>query len=188
MLKNKGITVISLVITIIILLIIASISIGLLTGNNGLLIRAKQAKANTEIEQNRENSILNNYENIVENYVIANRQETQTNNRNVLWEGLKTETGKITLKDSIDNYDSIYVIGQYYEPGGEFYSQASGLTIYKDDYYNIPTITPGEDKFVLAQSTVSTQTRRIIFSFTNSTELNIDMIQAMRLLKVYGIK
>lgn len=42
--KNKGITLISLVITIIILLILAGISIVAITGDNGLFNRAKQAK------------------------------------------------------------------------------------------------------------------------------------------------
>lgn len=42
--KNKGITLISLVITIIILLILAGISIVAITGDNGLFERAKQTK------------------------------------------------------------------------------------------------------------------------------------------------
>lgn len=42
--EKKGITLISLVITIIILLILAGISINMLAGENGLLIKAKEAK------------------------------------------------------------------------------------------------------------------------------------------------
>ena len=42
--KNKGITLISLVVTIIILLILAGISIIALNGENGLIKRSKQAK------------------------------------------------------------------------------------------------------------------------------------------------
>ena len=42
--KNKGITLIALVITIIILIILAGISVATLTGENGLFSRAKQAK------------------------------------------------------------------------------------------------------------------------------------------------
>ncbi len=44
MLKSKGITLIALVITIIILLILAGISIAMLTGSNGLLTKALKAK------------------------------------------------------------------------------------------------------------------------------------------------
>ena len=42
--KNKGITLIALVITIIVLLILAGISIAMLTGENGILTQANNAK------------------------------------------------------------------------------------------------------------------------------------------------
>ena len=49
-LKNeKGITLIALVITIIVLLILAGISISMLTGQNGILNRAQEAKEKTEV-------------------------------------------------------------------------------------------------------------------------------------------
>jgi len=46
---SKGITLIALVITIIILLILAGISIAMLTGENGILTQANKAKTETEI-------------------------------------------------------------------------------------------------------------------------------------------
>ncbi len=50
--KNiKGITLIALVITIIILLILSGISIAMLTGENGILTKATNAKKETEINQ-----------------------------------------------------------------------------------------------------------------------------------------
>ena len=53
--KNKnGITLIALVITIIVLLILAAVSIATLTGENGILTRANDAKASTEIAEERE--------------------------------------------------------------------------------------------------------------------------------------
>ena len=45
--NNKGITLIALVITIIVLLILAGVSIAMLTGNNGILTQANTAKADT---------------------------------------------------------------------------------------------------------------------------------------------
>ena len=45
---SKGITLIALVITIIVLLILAGVSIATLTGENGILTRANDAKTNTE--------------------------------------------------------------------------------------------------------------------------------------------
>ena len=46
--KNKGITLIALVITIIVLLILAGVTIATLTGDNGILTRAQEAKNKTE--------------------------------------------------------------------------------------------------------------------------------------------
>ena len=47
MTNNKGITLIALVITIIVLLILAGVSIAMLTGNNGILTQAGNAKTET---------------------------------------------------------------------------------------------------------------------------------------------
>ena len=52
--KQKGITLIALVITIIVLLILAGVSIAILVGDNGILTQANKAKANTEIAEERE--------------------------------------------------------------------------------------------------------------------------------------
>ena len=49
--KNKGITLIALIITIIILLILAGISISTLTGDNGILNKASIAKEETKKAQ-----------------------------------------------------------------------------------------------------------------------------------------
>ena len=60
--KSKGITLVALVITIVILLILAGISIAQLTGN-GLFENAKLAKEKYENAQDLENSILDDYDN-----------------------------------------------------------------------------------------------------------------------------
>ena len=52
--RNKGITLIALVVTIIVLLILAGISINALTGQNGILNRAVESKESTEIAQTEE--------------------------------------------------------------------------------------------------------------------------------------
>ncbi len=61
--KNNGITLIALVITIIVLLILAGVAIATLTGDNGILTKAVQAKENTEKsaeEEARKLKILEN--------------------------------------------------------------------------------------------------------------------------------
>ena len=46
--KQNGITLVALVVTIIVLLILAAVSIATLTGQNGILTRANDAKTETE--------------------------------------------------------------------------------------------------------------------------------------------
>ena len=52
--RNKGITLIALVITIIVLLILAGVTIATLTGENGIITKATQAKDKTEISAEKE--------------------------------------------------------------------------------------------------------------------------------------
>ena len=56
--RNKGITLIALVITIIVLLILAGISINMLMGQNGILNRATTAKTQTESTNARDELAL----------------------------------------------------------------------------------------------------------------------------------
>ena len=56
--SNKGITLIALVITIIVLLILAGISIAMLTGENGILTKADTATRETEIAEAKEQAKL----------------------------------------------------------------------------------------------------------------------------------
>ena len=56
--EKSGITLIALVITIIVLLILASVSIAMLTGNNGILTQAKNAKEATEKASQKEEQDL----------------------------------------------------------------------------------------------------------------------------------
>ena len=66
--KNKGITLIALVVTIIVLLILAGISIMMLTGENGILRRAGEAREKTDDENKKELAKLSNYEKLINKY------------------------------------------------------------------------------------------------------------------------
>ena len=67
--KNKGITLIALVITIIVLLILAGVSIAMLTGQNGILTQAQKAKSETENAAKNEAAILDEYNKYLNNAV-----------------------------------------------------------------------------------------------------------------------
>lgn len=65
--KEKGITLVALVITIVILLIFAGISISTLT-NTGIFQKAKEAKQKSEEAENEQNKILDEYETKLNQY------------------------------------------------------------------------------------------------------------------------
>ena len=65
--KYKGITLVALVITIVILLILAGISISTLT-NTGIFQKAKDAKKASENAEKEQNKILDEYESELEKY------------------------------------------------------------------------------------------------------------------------
>ena len=76
--KDKGITLIALVITIIILLILAGISISALT-NQGLFKNAQKAKETTEEAQRKETALLDQYESELNKYVENGRWDGKVN-------------------------------------------------------------------------------------------------------------
>ena len=110
--KKQGITLIALVVTIVVLLILAAISISILTGDNGLLNQAKKSKEDTEIAEEKETVELSavqaagedTYGSIVE----ENLREQLDNN---IGEGkYNLEVGKNKFKITyIDSNRSYYV-------------------------------------------------------------------------------
>ena len=79
---SKGITLISLVITIIVLLILAGVALTMLSGENGILTRAKTAreqhKAGQELEENR----LSDMENVMGEYLGNSAPSSTTGGAN----------------------------------------------------------------------------------------------------------
>ncbi len=74
----KGITLIALVITIIILLILAAVAIGTLTGDNGLIKRAQDARLVNEKAKIEEMGQLILSEQYIDNYGIINDETSKT--------------------------------------------------------------------------------------------------------------
>ena len=77
--KEAGITLIALVITVIVLLILAGVTIAALSGENGILTRAKDAKEKTEQAQKDEEETLSNMENLLGSYNLKNVNTADTN-------------------------------------------------------------------------------------------------------------
>ena len=90
----KGITLIALVITIIVLLILAGVSISMLTGDNGIITQAQKAKEKTEEAKIREEQQLESLLNKITSEVPS--EEGYNANKNV--NSPKVTTGMIPVK------------------------------------------------------------------------------------------
>lgn len=90
---DKGITLIALVITIIVLLILASVSISTLTGENGILTKASDAKRDTEREVAKEKVQMA----VLASYGTNGKIDVNQLNKNLAKvEGIKNFNGDIT--------------------------------------------------------------------------------------------
>ena len=90
--REKGITLIALVITIIVLLILAAVSIAMLTGENGILKKASTSREKTEINSADEEIKL------VISELKAEKQLTNVNTNEFL---------ASKVPDSLDDYEKI---------------------------------------------------------------------------------
>ena len=112
--KENGITLIALVITIIVLLILAAVSIATLTGENGLLIRANDAKRETEEARREEESMLNDLNNLIDNYTETTEGFDGEVNSPKISSGMipvKYENGKWLKADENNTNNSWYDYG-----------------------------------------------------------------------------
>ncbi len=104
---SRGITLISLIITIIILLILAGVTISFVMGNNGIFKFAQIAKENYENATEKEQYDLAQ----VDDY-IEHARDTVRTTETILWEGTANQKTTYLFKDSsydVDNYDRIII-------------------------------------------------------------------------------
>ena len=105
--QAKGITLIALVISIIVLLILAGVTIAALSGDNGILTRAKEAKEKTKQVQKDEEKTLSNMENMLGVYNFKNINPADTNPSETVPENsivLEDDADKgIVIKDKNEN-------------------------------------------------------------------------------------
>lgn len=105
--NNLGITLIGLVVTIVVLLILAGVSIALLTGDNGIMTQAKKAKITNELSEYKEQ---------VELYKTAKKAENQlfevgslTVGKDMLEYNTKPAEEKGNIKTIITNISEEYL-------------------------------------------------------------------------------
>lgn len=73
LLENRGITLIALIITIIVLLLLSTVSITILMGENGILSKVKLAKEKTELSESEELNKLNSLNTSINEYSSTSR-------------------------------------------------------------------------------------------------------------------
>ena len=71
--KQRGITLIALVVTVIVLIILAGVSIAMLVGENGIITQAQIAKEETEQAEKKENNDLSKVEDLIDRYANGNK-------------------------------------------------------------------------------------------------------------------
>jgi len=129
-LKNKkGITLIALVITIIVLLILAGVSIMTLAGDNGLLNRTTSAKEKTEqagvmenIKLAYQNALIGRYANNEDNQAIARQIESDL-------KGIYGQDSGVTVTEENGVYTVTTPDGRYTIDASGSVSRLEGLTI-----------------------------------------------------------
>ncbi len=135
--REKGITLIALVVTIIILIILGGVSINLVLGNNGIVTKAKLAKKQTEQAKLNEEELLNDVADYIEtlgeytynNPYIPNgfihtegkwnngytiKGVTQNVNDEFVWVPCVTEQTQVKAEDTVVTFGKI-TTGKYNE-------------------------------------------------------------------------
>ena len=101
--KEKGITLIALVVTIVVLLILAGVSINLVIGNNGIITKSKEARIVTRADNAEDEVELwkgNNY--------IAKNSNGSSESKNDMLQRLIDK--KLVYEDEIDRNNEIITI------------------------------------------------------------------------------
>ena len=187
--KEQGITLIALVITIIVLLILAGVSIAMLTGENGILTQAQKAKEETENAQSNEANLLSGYEDYLYN-ATGDVRQVDDSNPGVL-EGSGTEQDPFVINsiedlvvfaDNVTKGINLYQ-NQYVELGLslDFNSDKSYVNPLRTDYgqygYNgeLKTLLTSGNGFITIGGTVIEETNNFygIFDGNNNTIKNL---------------
>ena len=179
-LKNeKGITLVALVITIIVLLILAGVTLSMVMGDSGIFGKANQAKEQTQ---------LSNAEEIIKLAVLENKVKSVSGDADALTnEELKTEIGKklteqgYTVSGSTVTYygDKTIDIENYLDKEKTTtytaYNVGDQVTVGGEKFYVIKASSESEEKVtLLAEKNIDTTTmvqsdsaNTIAFSSTN---------------------
>ena len=197
--KNSGITLIALVITIIVLLILAGVSIAMLAGQNGILTQAQNAKKENEIASVKEQAQLD-----ITNYVIEklkNGQDSTVNTPEKVKEILDatnqeesryyagyTETGVKTPSGYEVPYEELYtaegvtdVSVSNYGDKVDYKSKDSSLTwrIFYDDEDYVYLISSKEDGSNTVESCILSEYLDSPKKYSGSADITDEFLKSL---------
>lgn len=148
--SQKGITLISLVITIIILIILAGVSIAIIFDNDGIITKSKQAAENMQIAAIEEQEMLNELYDKLENQgtsVGSSGFEAKYNSLKTEYEEYKTKVAEALTSKGIeaskdDDAETIATSINSIQSGSSVYYLGTGTsfdikTKFPDDYTNL---------------------------------------------------
>ncbi len=146
--KNKGITLVALVITIIILLILSGITIATLTGENGIFTRAKQAKLEAKRSQIKEwldlKLIEEQSEDInrtSEEIIIATRENVIKNQNELKQMGKDVSIGEVLNETINENPKKVNTYFEVIVDGDIYKVEMSGAKLIGNSNELVPKIT-----------------------------------------------
>ena len=187
--REKGITLVALVITIVVLIILASVSIGMLTGNNSITNQATDAKEQTERAEEKEilsistakaagkdafgnveeDNLRNELNKYLEDYQLEkigdNFKVTFPSNRLYIVDG----TGKITTINTDNPVELVakmtYVEGKYYIGVGfkDYQVSRDVENYYMKGPISGTLISPDNDKYWLSTENINISISEIFF-------------------------
>ena len=163
--ESKGITLIALVITIIVLLILAGVTITSITGENGILSKSTEAKAKTIVGQEKE-QISSAYSAVVANRLgddSVTASEIQTELDNIAGSGKTTVSGGNSFKIRFVDTNNMYTISK--SKGVEEYKKEEVTPVYA---FLCDTDGNGEGETLVLSSTDTIDGYTIIKSYGDS--------------------
>ena len=134
---NLGITLIALIITIIVLLILAGVTLNMVMGENGIIKKAQLAKSKTEEAQNKEMEELSN----LENYVTDRNAQGGTlfGIEGTTGDGTENNPWKITNASQMEALSALVNAGNTFE--GKYFEMANSITLnYSENWIPIGKI------------------------------------------------
>ena len=129
--NQKGITLIALVVTIVVLLILAGISINIMVGEDGIIGKASKAKNKTSEALQNELSGLNSLEDILNDYSDEKPEKYDVNTTKTEGSDLFSTTVTIDVDFEVKEFD---------------YEQKKKIAAALFDYYNYEELKKGFGK------------------------------------------